>query len=332
MSLYPSTSLAGESPFRASGLEAIARAVLDSGCTFLGAGPAASARQLLALVEAGWEGTEGQVVATRESRSAFSLASGAALGGDLSMVMINSVGFRLCAENLDLALRHELRMVIVDVQDEVQGDVQFVRWASIGGYPIVVLTPDSAQASYDLTRQAFQIADRFCMPVVILVDRDTLSTQGFIRCRDPRPLLFALSPVAQPDRESPYSRHVATKLDPYREGLEDAQLDSPEQRSADTLVIAFGATSDTAREAVAEARTAGKAVSLLVIRSLWPAPKLAIRQAVSHVQRVLVVELNFGQYRREIERLLGPHGPEVVGIHRMDGEPVEGERIVAACL
>lgn len=332
MSFYPHSPIAEETTFQATGLEAVARAILDADCIFFGAGPAPVARAMLTLVGEALQEKCVQPIATDESRSAFSLASGASLGGELSVVMINSAGFRLCAENLDLALRHELRMVIIVVQGAVQGDVQFVRWASVGGYPMIVLSPDSAQACYTLTRQAFQIAEHFCMPVVILTDNETLARQELIECHDPRPLLFALTRVSSPARGSPYSRHVATKLDPYREGLEDVQLDQPEQRNADTLVIAFGATTAAARAAVSEARANGKAVSFLVIRSLWPAPKLAIRQAATHVQRVLVVELNFGQYRREVERLLGPHGPEVVGIHRMDGDLIEVDRIVDDCL
>ncbi|MCB0077183.1 MAG: hypothetical protein KDD73_07130 [Anaerolineales bacterium] len=318
--------------FEGTALEGMCRAIVEAECALFAAGPAPIARAMHEALADALRQNEAQAVTSRESRSAFALASGAALQGDLSAVAMSSEGMRLCAEDLDMALRNELRMVIINVQGGVQSDVQFVRWASVGGYPMIVLTPDGPQSSYDLTRRAFQIAEHFCMPVIIMTELPTLEKRGRITPHPPRPLLFALTPTDHSNESCPYSRQIAEKLDPYREALEDVLLDAAAGDGPDTLVIAFGATRDAAHQAVVAARAAGKSVSLLLVRSLWPAPKLAIRQALQHAQRVVVVELNFGQYRREVERQLGPHGPQVIGVHRMDGEMIEAERIVAQCL
>jgi 2-oxoglutarate ferredoxin oxidoreductase subunit alpha len=66
----------------------------------------------------------------------------------------------------------------------------------------------------------------------------------------------------------------------------------------------------------------------LVALSLWPVPKQAIVAALSGVIRVVVPELNLGQYRREIDRLAS--GREIVGVNRVDGKLITPEQIVEA--
>jgi 2-oxoglutarate ferredoxin oxidoreductase subunit alpha len=78
------------------------------------------------------------------------------------------------------------------------------------------------------------------------------------------------------------------------------------------------------REAVANVRAAGRKVSALAVQSLWPVPERAIGEALQGIQRVVVAELNHGQYRREIERIA--KGAEVVGLHRVDGELITPEQ------
>jgi 2-oxoglutarate ferredoxin oxidoreductase subunit alpha len=82
------------------------------------------------------------------------------------------------------------------------------------------------------------------------------------------------------------------------------------------------------REAVARLRAAGRAVSALTVQSLWPVPEQAIRETLAGIERIVVAELNHGQYRREIERLAG--GIEVVGLHRVDGELIAPESFMEA--
>jgi len=59
------------------------------------------------------------------------------------------------------------------------------------------------------------------------------------------------------------------------------------------------------------------------VGSLWPVPEGLLRRAMAGKSRIVVAELNHGQYRREIERLAA--GAEVVGIHRVDGELIAPE-------
>lgn len=75
---------------------------------------------------------------------------------------------------------------------------------------------------------------------------------------------------------------------------------------ADTLLIAYGITARSALIAAEELNRQGRYVSLLILKTLWPVPEKLICEKARDVRRVVVVEMNMGQYVREIRRLL-PH-------------------------
>jgi 2-oxoglutarate/2-oxoacid ferredoxin oxidoreductase subunit alpha len=99
------------------------------------------------------------------------------------------------------------------------------------------------------------------------------------------------------------------------------------QPGAETLIIAYGVTARAVEAAVERVCERGGEVSSLTIYTLWPVPEKEIRAALRGVKKVIVPELNLGQYRREVERL-APDGIEVVGINRVDGELISPEEIL----
>jgi len=119
-------------------------------------------------------------------------------------------------------------------------------------------------------------------------------------------------------------RHLAAKVEEHRDEIERVVAD-PES-GARTLVVAYGVTAGALRAAVARHRRGGGKVSALTVQSLWPVPETAFAAVLEGIERVVVAELNLGQYRREVERLAG--GREVVGVHRIDGELIRPEEIL----
>lgn len=95
--------------------------------------------------------------------------------------------------------------------------------------------------------------------------------------------------------------------------------------AADTLVISYGVSARAARAAVLQEQRAGRAVALLVLKTLWPVPAELIRERARGCRRVLVVEMNLGQYVREIQRLLPDR--EITLIGRMDGELIRPAQV-----
>jgi 2-oxoglutarate ferredoxin oxidoreductase subunit alpha len=122
------------------------------------------------------------------------------------------------------------------------------------------------------------------------------------------------------------NEHLAAKIERHREEIELIEADlAPGAR---TLLIAYGVTAGAQREAVRAARVSRRAVSALTVQSLWPVPERALATALDGIDRIVVAELNQGQYRREIERLAG--GREVIGLQRVDGRLLTPEQFLEA--
>ncbi len=125
------------------------------------------------------------------------------------------------------------------------------------------------------------------------------------------------------------NRHLAAKIDAHSDEIALVRADV--QPGAQTLVVSYGITAGSAQEAIERGRGQGHVLSALTVLSLWPVPECALREAMAGTRRVVVAELNLGQYRREVERL-APAGGEVVGVHRVDGELITPEEILEQCL
>ncbi len=100
------------------------------------------------------------------------------------------------------------------------------------------------------------------------------------------------------------------------------------QDGAETLVLTFGVSARAARRAVRELREAGRAVSLLVLKTLWPVPEALIAEKARGHKRVLVVEMNLGQYVREVRRVL--REVEVDSLAQMNGVLIKPSQIKEA--
>jgi 2-oxoglutarate ferredoxin oxidoreductase subunit alpha len=99
---------------------------------------------------------------------------------------------------------------------------------------------------------------------------------------------------------------------------------------ADTLIVAYGVTARAAAASVRELRRRGRPASLLVLKTLWPVPAAVIRRAAEDARRILVVEMNLGQYAREIERVLP--GKSVGFCGQMDGRLIPPDAITEAVI
>jgi 2-oxoglutarate ferredoxin oxidoreductase subunit alpha len=103
------------------------------------------------------------------------------------------------------------------------------------------------------------------------------------------------------------------------DGLEDAHI----------VVIAYGSTARSARQAIKIARARyGRKVGLLRLKTLWPFPEAAVERAAENAQRVIVAEMNLGQIALEVERIVGRQ--KVLRVGRADGQIVTPDQIVDA--
>lgn len=88
--------------------------------------------------------------------------------------------------------------------------------------------------------------------------------------------------------------------------------------AAPQLLLSYGVvTARAANVAMEQTRSAGKKVSSLILQTLYPVPEQVIKGALAGIKKVIVPEMNMGQYRLEVERLAGD-GVEVIGVNKMD--------------
>jgi 2-oxoglutarate ferredoxin oxidoreductase subunit alpha len=97
------------------------------------------------------------------------------------------------------------------------------------------------------------------------------------------------------------------------------------EEDADTLLLTYGITARAARDVYRDQKSSGKPVSLLILKTLWPVPETLIREKAEQVQRVMVAEMNLGQYVREIQRILPNKTIDFLG--RMDGRLISPQQI-----
>lgn len=117
---------------------------------------------------------------------------------------------------------------------------------------------------------------------------------------------------------------LASKLDDAVEGFTFFESDGAE--GDDTLLVVYGVTARAARTALRQLRAEGKRVSLLVLKTLYPVPEQCIARHLDGKRRVVVVEMNLGQYLLEIKRLAGTVPVRFIG--GMNGELITPQTIV----
>ncbi len=382
------------------GATAIVRGAIDAGCTFFAGYPITPATPILLHMVRELPKVGGVAIEAEDEIAAISMCIGATFAGARAMTATSGPGISLYSENIGLAIMAEVPLVIVDAQrlgpatggatTSAQGDVQFLRWGTSGGYPVIVLAPSSVAECYTLTLRAFDLAERFRTPVFLATDKDmvmnmtTVDTREFVRVpvrerrlaappppgyRDPRwrpeetflPWEFdpvdAVPPMAHfggphimrvttsthdehgfltkdPEKVCRLNEHLWRKVMDHREETEFARYDP--QENADVLVVSYGTPARAMREAVRRAREAGRPVSMLVLHTLWPVPEGILARALRGVRRVLVGELNIGQYTREVERVAyreaaraGTPPPEIINVCRVDGRPLSPDDFLA---
>jgi 2-oxoglutarate ferredoxin oxidoreductase subunit alpha len=159
---------------------ACAEGALAAGCTFFAGYPITPSTEVAERLANRLPEVGGRFIQMEDELGSMAAVLGASWGGARAMTATSGPGFTLMMENLGLAVMTETPCVVVDVQRGSpstglptavgQSDVMQAKWGSHGDYEIVAYSPSSAQEMFDLTVTAFNTADRFRIPVIILAD------------------------------------------------------------------------------------------------------------------------------------------------------------------
>ncbi|QTA82070.1 2-oxoglutarate synthase, subunit alpha [Desulfonema limicola] len=163
----------------------------------------------------------------------------------------------------------------------------------------------------------FGVSDKSLVPDFLPVGsktlvRQTSSTHG------PDGYITVDPGIISQTQERLYKK-ICSGIDKFTYYEADTEPDS------DTLVICYGVTARAAKTAVYNLRKNGKKISLLILKTLWPVPEKLILKHARSIKRVIVPEMNLGQYVREIERIL--KGIKIEFLGRMDGNLIKPAQI-----
>ncbi len=251
--------------------------------------------------------------------ASIQMVYGAASAGQRAMTASSGPGISLKQEGISYMAGSELPGVIIDIMRggpglgniaPEQGDYhQVVKGGGHGNYKTIVLAPNSAQEMCDLTMLAFDLADRYRNPVVVLADGFIGQMMEPVEFPKPEPIKEEKPWAVKGTKEARKNLITSIYLSP--EELEEhvtklarkyAMIERNEQRfeayqteEAEIIAVGFGIVSRILHTVVEKARKEGMKVGLLRPITLWPFPVLKIEELAEKAKAFLVVELNTGQ-------------------------------------
>jgi 2-oxoglutarate ferredoxin oxidoreductase subunit alpha len=169
-----------EGSFFMDGDTACAEGAICAGCRFFGGYPITPATEVAERMAKRLPQVDGTYIQMEDEIASIASLLGASWTGTRSMTSTSGPGFSLMMENLGLGVITETPCVIVNVQRAGpstgmptlvgQGDMMQARWGSHGPYEIIALAPSSPQEIFDLTVRAFNLADKYRTPVLVMTD------------------------------------------------------------------------------------------------------------------------------------------------------------------
>lgn len=196
------------------GNDACARGAISAGCRFFAGYPITPSTEIAEEMAVLLPGEGGVFVQMEDEIGALGAVIGAVWGGVKGMTATSGPGFSLMQEHVGYAAMTETPLVIVDVQRgspstgqptmASQSDMMQARWGSHGDYEIIALSPSSVQECFDFTVRAFNLAEEYRVPVVVLSDEIVGHMREKITIPDKVEIRKRKSPTSPPGEFIPF--------------------------------------------------------------------------------------------------------------------------------
>lgn len=311
------------------GNEAIAESAIRAGCKMFFGYPITPQTELAAYMAKKLPKIEGGVFLQAESEvSAINMVYGAAGAGARVMTSSSSPGISLKQEGISYIAGADLPCVIVNIVrggpglggiQPAQSDYfQATKGGGHGDYHLFVIAPSSIQEIVDLTRHAFDIADKYRMPAMIMGDgmigqmmepvefpEESADTEAVSKpwattgtgMKRKRNIINSL--FLQPDE---LEKIVFERYERYKQIEEnEVMVECVDVEDADIVITAYGTISRIAKNA--KQLLAEKGIKVGIIRpiTLWPFPKDAFSKAADLKKPILTVEMSMGQMVEDVK-------------------------------
>jgi len=331
---------------------ACAEGAIRAGCRFFAGYPITPANEISHHMASELPRAGGFFLQMEDELASMGAVIGASWAGAKAMTATSGPGFSLMQENIGYAHMTETPCVVVDVQRSgpstgqstmpSQQDVYQARYGAHGDYEVIALAPWSVQEMFELTVRAFNLAERFRTPVMLMSDgvighiKEKLVVPREIETIERRRTTNASctpfgtdDPSGVPDMPlfGDGCQLLVTGSTHRPNGLRDdnpryhqmivdrirGKILRAESEIADTVkmymddaeiaVVSYGASARPSYGAVERARAEGVKAGILRLRTLWPFPEKEVSDLAENVDAILVVEMNVGKVVREVERV-----------------------------
>ncbi|MDO5851302.1 MAG: 2-oxoacid:acceptor oxidoreductase subunit alpha [Methanobacteriaceae archaeon] len=337
------------------GNEACALGAIKAGCRFFAGYPITPSTEIAELMSQKLPKEGGRFIQMEDEISAIGAIIGASWGGQKVVTATSGPGLSLMQENIGYAAMTETPLVIIDMQrgspstgqptKSGQGDMMQIRWGSHGDYEIIALAPSSVQECFDYTVKAFNLAEKYRVPVFVMADEivghmrekitipddiEIITRQAPEKTEDYKPYEAPCNGTpAMPPFAQGYNVHI-TGLTHNTKGYPDAddpkvhetlvtrlcnkilkntdeitEIKSKYTEDAETIVISYGVPSRSVTTAIKQARKDDIKVGYIKLETVWPFPEKQLQKIAKNAKRILVPEMNLGQIYYEIDRVLG---------------------------
>lgn len=303
------------------GNEALAEAAIRAGCHHFFGYPITPQTELAAYMAKRMPKIGGTYLQAESEVAAINMVLGASAAGIRAMTSSSSPGVSLKSEGISYMAGSDLPALIINVQrggpglggiQPSQSDYwQATKAGGHGDYQILVFAPSTVQEMVDLVSDAFDLADQYRMPSMILADGMLGQMMEPVTLPEERDTAPIEKPWAACGHEKKREHNIINSLYLTPDKLEDLVVErykryeivkQKEQRAeeyltadAEVCVVAYGASARVARSAVNQLREQGKKVGLIRPITLWPFPVDVLKKAAGHVKKMLVVEMSMGQ-------------------------------------
>ena len=308
------------------GNEAIAEAAIRAGCMHYFGYPITPQTELAAYMAKRMPKIGGTFLQAESEIAAINMVYGVASTGKRVMTSSSSPGVSLKQEGISYIAGADLPALIVNVQrgGPGLGDIQpsqsdyfqATKGGGHGDYHLIVLTPASVQEMADLTGLAFELADKYRMPAMLLADGTMGQMMEPVELPETAPEMIE-KPWAVTGTQMKREHNIINSLYLVPEKLEvtnnerferykkveenEARWEEFMMDDAEVCVVAFGIAARVSRNAVVEARKQGVKAGMIRPITVWPFPKKPVAEAAKKVKAFVSVELSMGQMIEDIK-------------------------------
>jgi len=312
------------------GAEAIGEAAIRAGCRYFFGYPITPQNEAPAYMARRLPEVNGTFLQAESEVAAINMLYGCAAAGKRVITTSSSPGISLMQEGLSYIAGSELPVVVMNVVRggpglgdiaPAQGDYfQAVKGGGHGDYHLIVLAPSTVQESIDLMQLAFDLADKYRNPVMMLSDgllgqmMEAVEFPGFVDIEK-----LPKKPWAADSMQGKRSRNLVNSFDLLPEGLEvmnkkmwakyadveknEVKFEEVETADAEYVFVAYGTVARIIKTVIKDLRSKGHKVGLIRPITLYPFPKKQLLALAENprVKFFLDIELSFGQMIEDVK-------------------------------